>query len=198
MQAPSDQRFYRGRDRIVGGVCSGLAEGLHIDPIWIRLAFVVLTFAQGIGVVVYVVLWVIMPERGQDRPAGRTAFDSMADDIKRAWAEVRRQFGGRSTAGNTTQATAPESPPPAAADPNAPSSGQATHVIPPPPPATAPAPSAQPAVHNQSLVLGVILVLIGLAFLLSNTGFLTWSEIWPIALIALGIVLLARTLERRS
>jgi phage shock protein C len=198
MQAPSDQRFYRGRDRIVGGVCSGLAEGLHIDPIWIRLAFVVLTFAQGIGVVVYVVLWVIMPERGQDRPAGRTAFDAMADDIKRAWADVRRQFGGRPTAGNTTRATAPESPPPAAADPNVSSSDQATHVIPPPPPITAPAPSAQPAVHNQSVVLGVILVLIGLAFLLSNAGFLNWSQIWPIALIALGIVLLARTLERRS
>jgi phage shock protein C len=200
MQAPSDQRFYRGRDRIVGGVCSGLAEGLHIDAIWVRLAFVVLAFAQGIGVVVYVVLWVIMPERGQDRPAGRTAFDSMGDDIKRAWADLRRQFGGRPPAGSTAQATAGPPPPPAAADPNVPASVQSTQVVPPPPPTTAPAAStpAQPTVHNQSVVLGVILVLNGLAFLLSNTGFVNWSEIWPIALIALGIVLLARTLERRS
>src|SRR3984893_17581152 len=176
MQAPSDQRFYRGRDRIVGSVCSGLAEGLHIDPIWIRLAFVVLTFAQGIGVVVYVVLWVIMTERGQDRPAGRTAFDSMADDIKRAWADLRRQFGGRPLASSSTQATAGPPPPPAAADPIVPASVQSTQVVQPPPPTTAPMPSAaQPTVHNQSVVLGVILVLIGLAFLLANTGFVNWS-----------------------
>jgi phage shock protein PspC (stress-responsive transcriptional regulator) len=85
MQPPRDQRYYRGSDRIVGGVCSGLAEGLHIDTIWVRVAFVVLAFVQGIGVLIYAVLWVIMPERTQDRPAGRSAFDSMADDVKRAW-----------------------------------------------------------------------------------------------------------------
>jgi phage shock protein C len=200
MQAPNDQRFYRGRDRIVGGVCSGLGEGLHIDPIWVRLAFVVLAFAQGIGVVLYVVLWVIMPERGQERPAGRTAFDSMSDDIKRAWANLRGQFGGRPPAGSTSQATAAPPPPPAAAAASVPSSGHATQVLPPLPPTSAPPPAApaQRGVHNQSVVLGVILVLIGLAFLLSNTGFVNWSEIWPIALIALGIVLLARSLESRS
>src|ERR1700730_18677088 len=161
MQAPSDQRFYRGRDRIVGSVCSGLAEGLHIDPIWIRLAFVVLAFAQGIGVVVYVVLWVIMPERGQDRTAGRSAFDSMGDDLKRAWADLRGQFGGHPpTNWSTSVSTAPP-PPPVAAGPNAP-----------PPPATAPPPTAppRPVLQNQSLLLGVILVVIGLAFLASNTG----------------------------
>jgi membrane-bound ClpP family serine protease len=52
--------------------------------------------------------------------------------------------------------------------------------------------------YNQSLVLGVILVLIGLAFLASNAGLLTWSQIWPIALIVIGVVLLARNLEKRS
>ena len=35
-------------------------------------------------VVGYLVLWVIMPERAQDRPAGRSSFDSMADDVRRA------------------------------------------------------------------------------------------------------------------
>jgi phage shock protein C len=187
MQPPSDQRFYRGSDRIVGGVCSGLAEGLHIDSIWVRLAFVVLAFAQGIGVIVYVVLWVIMPERVQDHPAGRTGFDAMGDDIKRAWAELRTQFGGRPTAGPTPVVS------PGAASTNPPSSTQSTPAVPPPPSAP-----ARPGVSNPSLVLGVILVLIGLAFLLSNTGVVNWSEIWPVALIALGIVLLARTLERKA
>jgi phage shock protein C len=199
MQPPGDQKFYRGSDRIVGGVCSGLAEGLHVDTIWVRLAFVVLAFAQGIGVLVYLVLWVIMPERAQVRPAGRSAFDSMADDIKRAWADLRAQFGGRPPAGASPYSTGAPAPPPVHAVPNAPSSPQATQVVSPPPPATAPLPSAapRPALYNQSILLGVILVLIGLAFLGSNTGLVNWSVIWPVALIAFGILLLVRNLERR-
>ena len=183
MQPPSDQRMHRGTDRIIGGVCSGLAEAVHLDPIWVRLAFVALAFAQGIGVVLYLVLLVIMPEHAVDRPAGRTAFDSMSDDVKRAWAGLRRQFTGGPTASTSTGATAvPAAPPPG------------NHVVAPAPPFA----PARPGMYNQSLVLGVILVLIGLAFLASNAGLLTWSEIWPIALIVIGVVLLARTLEKRS
>lgn len=201
MQPPRDQRYYRGSDRIVGGVCSGLAEGLHIDTIWVRVAFVVLAFVQGIGVLIYVVLWVIMPERTQDRHAGRSAFDSMADDVKRAWADLRGQFGGRPPSGPSTYSTAVPAPPPVPADPSTPVSAQAAQVVSPPPApiasASLPPASPRPAAHNQTLLLGVILVLIGLAFLGSNTGFVNWSVIWPVALIAFGIVLLARNLERR-
>jgi phage shock protein PspC (stress-responsive transcriptional regulator) len=191
MQPPNDQRIYRGTDRIIGGVCSGLAEGLHLDPIWVRLAFVVLAFAQGIGVVLYVVLLVIMPERAAARPAGRNAFDSVAADIKRAWAELRRQFGGRPPAAASTDATAVSPAPPTTADPGATAPSPGTQVVP-------PAPPARPGTYNQSVVPGVILVLIGVAFLAANTGFVNWSEIWPIALIVIGVVLLARTLERRA
>lgn len=200
MQSPSDQKFYRGSDRIVGGVCSGLAEGLHVDTIWVRLAFVVLAFAQGIGVLVYLVLWVIMPERAQDRPAGRSAFDSMADDVKRAWADLRGQFGSRPPASASPYATGAPAPPPVHADPSAPSAPQATQVVSPPPATTPPLPPAtpRPVFHNQTMLLGVVLVLIGLAFLSSNTGLVNWSVIWPVVLIAFGIVLLVRNLERRS
>jgi phage shock protein C len=200
MQPPGDQKFYRGSDRIVGGVCSGLAEGLHVDTIWVRLAFVVLAFAQGIGVLVYLVLWVIMPERAQDRPAGRNAFDSMANDVKRAWADLRGQFSSRPPTSASPYTTAAPAPPPVHADPSVPASPHATQVVSPPPPTTASLPPAtsRPALYNQSVLLGVILVLIGLAFLASNTGFVNWSVIWPVALIAFGIVLLVRNLERRS
>src|SRR3981081_3821256 len=94
MQPPGDQSFYRGGDRIIGGVCSGLAEGFHVDPLWVRLAFVVLTFLQGVGVLLYVVLWFLMPERPGYRPAAQTTFQSMNNDLKRAWADLRAQFGG--------------------------------------------------------------------------------------------------------
>ena len=197
MQPPSDQRFYRGTDRIIGGVCSGLAEGFHVDTFWVRVAFVALVvFAQGIGIVLYVVLWVIMPERNQDRPSGRSGFDSMGNDLKRAWADLRAQFGGRPPAGPSTYATTAPVPPPVASDPTAPHAAQVVQSTPPPTAAPPPAPPRS-APQNQSLILGVILVVVGLAFLGANTGFVNWSVFWPAALIALGIVLLVRNLERR-
>ena len=48
--------------RMIAGVCGGLAEYFNIDPILIRLVFVVLAFMGAGGVLLYIVLWVVMPE----------------------------------------------------------------------------------------------------------------------------------------
>ena len=50
---------------------------------------------------------------------------------------------------------------------------------------------------GQSVVFGVILVVIGLALLGGNIGIINWSVVWPAALITVGIVILVRNLERR-
>src|SRR5690349_16193781 len=68
-------RWYRGSDRILGGVCSGLAAGLRIDPLWVRVAFVLLALVQGIGILIYVVLWFVIPESAGVQPIGRSRFD---------------------------------------------------------------------------------------------------------------------------
>ncbi|HOV92337.1 MAG TPA: PspC domain-containing protein [Candidatus Kapabacteria bacterium] len=47
--------------RIVAGVCGGLGEYFDIDPVFIRLLFVIVSFFYGIGVVAYIVLWIIIP-----------------------------------------------------------------------------------------------------------------------------------------
>src|SRR5487761_467558 len=93
MQSPGSQTFYRGADRILGGVCSGLAEGFHVEVLWVRLAFVVLAFINGVGLLLYIVLWVLMPEPAGYRHPGQNAFESMGADIKRAWADLKNQFG---------------------------------------------------------------------------------------------------------
>ena len=65
--------FARSRsDRIVAGVAAGIAERLRIDPVVIRLAFVVLAFAGGLGIVVYLLAWLIVPDTdpSADRPDG--------------------------------------------------------------------------------------------------------------------------------
>lgn len=56
-------------DKVVGGVCGGLAEYFGIDPVWLRVAFVALVFAgAGSGVVLYLIGWIAIPERGADEP----------------------------------------------------------------------------------------------------------------------------------
>ncbi len=58
------RRLHRSRsDRVIAGVCGGLGEYFRVDPVWFRLAFVLLVIAgAGGGAVLYVVAWVVLPE----------------------------------------------------------------------------------------------------------------------------------------
>jgi phage shock protein PspC (stress-responsive transcriptional regulator) len=58
------KRLYRDPDdKLIGGVCSGLASYFGIqDAVWMRLAFALLTLAGGASVLTYIVLWAIIPE----------------------------------------------------------------------------------------------------------------------------------------
>lgn len=55
-------------DRVVAGVAAGLADRLGVDHIVIRLAFVVLAFAGGTGLLLYLVLWLVTAERTSPSP----------------------------------------------------------------------------------------------------------------------------------
>jgi len=62
-------RFERSSsERIVAGVAGGIAERLKVDPIVIRLAFIVVSFAGGFGVVLYLLGWVVGAEPRNDAP----------------------------------------------------------------------------------------------------------------------------------
>ncbi len=57
------RRIYRDPDdRMLGGVCAGLAAYAGIDPTIMRLLFVFFLFMGGIGVLAYIILWVVLPE----------------------------------------------------------------------------------------------------------------------------------------
>lgn len=56
-------------DRMIAGVCGGLARYFNIDPVIVRLAFVLAVFAGGMSPLIYVVLWIVMPEEGAAQPA---------------------------------------------------------------------------------------------------------------------------------
>jgi len=57
------KRLFRDTDHaMIAGVASGIAKYVGIDPLWVRLAFVALTFAGASGILIYILLWVLIPE----------------------------------------------------------------------------------------------------------------------------------------
>ena len=53
------------RNRVLGGVCGGLADFFGISSFWFRLGFVLLTLPGGLPrIVPYLVLWIIVPQEG--------------------------------------------------------------------------------------------------------------------------------------
>jgi phage shock protein C len=81
-------RLVRVREgRVVGGVATGLARHLRLDVTLVRLAFVALTFINGIGVLIYLVLWIIMPD---EEMAGRDPSDSIRANVEDIAAQAQR------------------------------------------------------------------------------------------------------------
>lgn len=57
-------RLYRDdNEKIIGGVCGGLANYLRIDPTIVRLVFALITFMGGSGILLYILFWIILPSR---------------------------------------------------------------------------------------------------------------------------------------
>ena len=65
------RKLYRSQtNRMVAGVCGGMAEYFNIDATLIRILFVVLTVFGGAGLVLYLLMWIIVPEATKAPPAG--------------------------------------------------------------------------------------------------------------------------------
>jgi len=59
------KKLYRSKtDRIIFGICGGLGEYFEIDPLIVRILFILLSLTGGSGIVVYIILAFIMPEEG--------------------------------------------------------------------------------------------------------------------------------------
>lgn len=58
------RKLYRDpEDKVIAGVCSGVATYFDMnDPIWVRLGFVLFTITGGAGVLLYIILWAVMPK----------------------------------------------------------------------------------------------------------------------------------------
>ncbi len=215
-----NDRLYRSvDDRILGGVCAGLADRLDLDPALVRIGYAILALVTGIFplLVLYVIMVVVIPEEP-------------------AWAGVRPvapQPPGPTWPGTGSPAapTGPDAQP-------APSVGESPGAVGAPPAAPmATDPSAVPgwippgyaggwdkrSWRDQrsaaratrraeraarraerrddpvpAIIGGIFLVALGAYFLLRNTFDIDWAIVWPVAVIAFGVVVLIAAFRPRS
>jgi phage shock protein C len=86
-----NSKLYRSRtDRIVGGVCGGLGQYLGIDSTIIRIIFLLLMISQGIGVLIYIILWILTPEEGAPVVAPGTAGERFAEGMRGVGDDLRQ------------------------------------------------------------------------------------------------------------
>lgn len=139
-------------DCMIGGVCGGLGKYFKIDATLIRLAFVLLTLAGGSGVLVYFILWIVIPR------------EDLADS---AQAMNSEEFSRRANL-----------------------MGQEMQQI-----------VSQPNTRTVKFI-GIALVVLGIVYLIQNLHipWLVWFNdrlLWPILIIAVGALLLARAFKRQ-
>jgi len=82
--------FRDGDDKFLGGVASGIAHYLEVDPIWIRLAMVALFFGAGFGIIIYIILWVLLPEA--KTTAEKLQMEGEAVNIDNIEKKIREEF----------------------------------------------------------------------------------------------------------
>jgi phage shock protein C len=87
------KRLYRSRtDRVIWGVCGGLAKYFDIDPVIVRVVAVLLIFADGLGILAYIIMAIVVPLEGSKVATPREAVKENIEDIKASAGEIRSTF----------------------------------------------------------------------------------------------------------
>jgi phage shock protein C len=77
------KRLYRSRsERMLAGVASGVAAYLGIDPLFVRLAVVFLTLLNGIGLLLYLAMWLLVPNEDSLMADAREQVRENASEIR--------------------------------------------------------------------------------------------------------------------
>ena len=58
------KKLYRStKERWVAGICGGIAEYANIDPTIVRVLWILLSLIYGVGIILYIAMWIIVPEK---------------------------------------------------------------------------------------------------------------------------------------
>jgi phage shock protein C len=180
---------------MLSGVSGGIAEYFDVDPVLVRLLWVVTAiFSGGLTAILYAVLWIVMPLEdfgGSTRDAVRHNVAEMRTEAQRMADDLRTGWRGDPVAPTSTSATSETVPPtgePLASDPL--ETRETAEVL--------PVRYVDPAEHDilrrrRSNWAGIVLIFIGAMVLAGNLGafrFVAWHMYWPLLLIVIGGLLL--------
>jgi len=94
-----ERRLYRSRsDRMLGGVCGGLAKYFDMDPTIVRVIAVLLVFANGVGIVAYVIMAIVVPLEGSKVTTPREVVEENVEEMKEIASELGREVRRRRNA----------------------------------------------------------------------------------------------------
>lgn len=208
-----DRKLYRNsREGMIGGVCAGIAEYFDLDVSVVRiLAALLLVAGWGSPVLVYIILWVVLPEKPVDVAgvpvppsdpvdemadmAGKVA-SSVAAGAQKVATTVVDAVKGATTGGDDSGAVNPgaDSDPAPDAKPEPESEPVAPVREPTPSPAPAPVPDTAPAPESRkhlggAVFFGALLVMVGAMTLIGRlfTDVPIWT-FWPVVVVAIGFL----------
>jgi phage shock protein C len=184
------------RNAVLGGVAGGFARYFDVDPVLTRLAFILLCFAHGIGLIFYFICWAIMPrEDSLQAPAGAGAPAAPTEPAGEA-------ASGGSEAGPPAPAGEHVEEQMRAAGEQVRAAGEEVRA------------AGERVVENVRhvtrepgrghLIGGTILIVIGLLFLVDRMSWFYWphwlrfSYLWPLALVFVGVMMLIGANRERT
>ena len=146
-----ERRLYRSRkNRVFAGVAGGLGEYFDIDPVFIRVIFVVATLAGASGLLAYIILWIVVPKE-------RLIFEPTTSTTEGVTNMSEGHSGEKQASGYDYR----------------------HHK------------------HNGSVTGGLILIVIGGLFLADNyLPHFSFSDTWPLILVAVGVGLILNSIRR--
>jgi len=87
-----EKRLYRSRsDRMLWGVCGGLAKYFDMDPTIVRVLAVLLIFANGLGILAYIIMAIVVPLEGSKVATPKEAMKENVEEMKETASELGRE-----------------------------------------------------------------------------------------------------------
>lgn len=87
------RKLTRSSERMIGGVCSGLARYLNLDPVLVRLVFIALALVNGLGVLIYLIMWLLVPDEAAGPQSGDDVIRANLEDIGNQARRIGERIG---------------------------------------------------------------------------------------------------------
>jgi len=160
-----EKRLYRSRsDRMIWGVCGGLAKYFDMDPTIIRVITVLSMFLGSLGIWAYIILAIVVPLEDSKAAEPKDVIKENVEEMKESASELGREL--RSTLAGEE--------------------GESEEIA--------------KIRHRRRNTLGIILIVLGILFLLGNFNifrWFNWGNLWPLVLVAIGVLIIFSVRKRR-